>query len=58
LISLYEQVPMVVLPNDYGGKAGSVAEHWCETKDNLKPELLIFTAGSFQCIQKMHHKAY
>jgi len=49
---------MVVLPNDYGGKAGSVAEHWCETKDNLKPELLIFTAGSFQCIQKMHHKAY
>jgi len=34
--SLYEQVPNEVLPTDYGGKAGSVAEHWGETEDNVK----------------------
>jgi len=58
LTSLYEQVPKDVLPTDYGGKAGSLAEHCGETKDNLKSEIIIFTAGSFQCVQKMHHRAY
>ena len=32
LTSLYEQVPKEFLPTDYGGKAGSVAEPWGETK--------------------------
>jgi hypothetical protein len=26
--SFYEQVPKEALPTEYGGKAGSVAEHW------------------------------
>jgi len=26
--SLYEQVPKKILPIEYGGEAGSVAEHW------------------------------
>ena len=29
--SFYEQVPKEVLPTDYGGKDGSVAEHWGES---------------------------
>ena len=30
--SFYEQVPKENLPIEYGGKAGTVAEHWGETK--------------------------
>ena len=26
--SFYEQVPKKILPNEYGGAAGSVADHW------------------------------
>ena len=26
--SFYEQVPKKILPNEYGGEAGSVADHW------------------------------
>ena len=26
--SFYEQVPKEILPREYGGAAGSVAEHW------------------------------
>ena len=28
--SLYEQVPKEILPTEYGGNAGTVAEHWGE----------------------------
>jgi len=28
LSSFYEQVPKEILPTEYGGEAGSVAEHW------------------------------
>jgi len=26
--TLHEQVPKEILPTEYGGNAGSVAEHW------------------------------
>jgi len=26
--SFYEQVPKEILPTEYGGEVGSVAEHW------------------------------
>ena len=29
--SFYEQVPKDILPTEYGGEAGSVAEHWGKT---------------------------
>ena len=41
-ISLYEQVPKEVLPTEYGGKAGSVTEHWGESKHHDKPETVQF----------------
>jgi len=40
LTSLCEQVPKEVLPTDYGGKAGSVAEHWGEIKYYVITEML------------------
>jgi len=38
--SLYEQVPKECLPTEYGGNAGSVAEHWGESKHHDKPEIV------------------
>jgi len=35
LTSFYEQVPKEVLPTEYGGEGGTVAEHWGETCKNL-----------------------
>jgi len=36
LTSFYEQVPKEVLPTEYGGEGGSVAENWGEsTKQNF-----------------------
>jgi len=35
LTSFYEQVPKEVLPTEYGGKAGSIAEHWGMTYDDF-----------------------
>ena len=40
--SLYEQVPKEILPTEYGGNAGSVAEHWGESKHHDKPEIVQF----------------
>jgi len=39
LTSFYEQVPKEVLPTEYGGEAGSVAENWGESskKHVLRP---------------------
>jgi hypothetical protein len=34
LTSFYEQVPKEVLPTEYGGKAGSVAENWGESRNS------------------------
>jgi hypothetical protein len=34
--SFYEQVPKECLPNEYGGKAGTVAEHWDLWKERLQ----------------------
>jgi hypothetical protein len=34
--SFYEQVPKEVLPIEYGGKAGTVAEHWDHWKERIK----------------------
>jgi len=39
---LYEQVPKGVLHTEYGSKAGSVAEHWGESKHHEKPEMVQF----------------
>jgi hypothetical protein len=30
LTSFYEQVPKEILPTEYGGEAGSIAENWGE----------------------------
>ena len=49
--TLHEQVPKEILPTEYGGNAGSVAEHWGESKHHDKS-----TADAFQCTYKMHHK--
>jgi len=48
-ISFYEQVPNEVLPVEYGGKAGTVAEH-------IKTKMIFFkfTAGSFNCVKQMN----
>jgi len=35
LTSFYKQVPKEVLPTEYGGKAGSVAEHWGESSKSF-----------------------
>jgi hypothetical protein len=35
LTSFYEQVPKEVLPTEYGGKAGSIAENWGMTYDDF-----------------------
>jgi len=35
LTSFYEGVPKEVLPTDYGGEGGSVAEHWGESCKNF-----------------------
>jgi len=35
LTSFYEQVPKKVLPTELGGKDGSVAEHWGESRKIL-----------------------
>jgi hypothetical protein len=35
LKSFYEQVPKEVLPTEYGGTAGSVAEHWGQSSNNF-----------------------
>ena len=40
--SFYEQVPKEVLPTEYGGKAGTVAEHWGESKHHDKKEIVQF----------------
>jgi len=33
LTSFYEQVPKKVLPTEYGGEGGSVAENWGESRE-------------------------
>ena len=38
--SFHEQLPKEVLPTEYGGKDGSVAEHWGESKDHEKHEIV------------------
>jgi len=49
--SFYEKVPKEVLPIEYGGKAGTVAEHWGESKYYKKnPKLYHFIAGTFQWV--------
>jgi len=40
--SFYEQVPKEALPIEYGGKAGRVAEHWGESKQYKKHEIVKF----------------
>jgi len=40
--SLYEQVPKEVLPIEYGGKAGTVAENWGESKQHDKNDIVQF----------------
>jgi hypothetical protein len=40
--SFYEQVPKECLPNEYGGKAGTVAEHWDLWKERLQTYSDIF----------------
>jgi len=40
--TFYEQVPKEVLPNEYGGEAGRVAEHWGEYKHHDKNEIVQF----------------
>jgi len=40
--SLYEQVPKECLPTEYGGNAGSVAEHWGESKHHYKIKIVQF----------------
>jgi len=35
LTSFYEQVPKKVLPTEYGGEGGSVAENWGESIKNI-----------------------
>jgi len=40
--SFYEQVPKELLPTEYGGNAGTVAEHWGESKHHNNPEILQF----------------
>jgi len=42
LTSLYEQVPKEVLPIEYGGKAGTLAENWGESKHHDKNEIVQF----------------
>ena len=37
---MYEQVPKECLPTEYGGNAGSVAEHWGESKYHDKIKIL------------------
>jgi len=34
LTSFYEQVPKELLPTEYGGEVGTVAEHWGEPCKN------------------------
>ena len=50
--SFYEQVPKEILPTEYGGEVGSVAEHWgradCDfflSLENL--ETLLRTGNAF-----------
>jgi len=38
--SFYEKVPKECLPTEYGGNAGSVAEHWGESTHHDKPEIV------------------
>jgi len=38
--SLYQQVPKECLPTECGGNAGSVAEHWGESKHHDKHEIV------------------
>jgi len=45
--SFYEQVPNEVLPTEYGGKAGTVAEHWGESKYHDEKEIVQFYCRSF-----------
>jgi len=40
--SFHEKVPKEVLPTDYGGEAGSVAEHWGESKRHDRNEIVQF----------------
>ena len=56
--SFYEQVPKEVLPTDYGGKAGSVAEYWGETEDNIKPEMVHFLQAHFNPYNKCTSNYY
>jgi hypothetical protein len=48
LTSFYEQVPKEVLPTEYGGEAGSIAENWGESSevfifyDHETPEIIHF----------------
>jgi len=54
--SFYEQVPKEVLPIEYGGEAGSVAEQWGETKYYRKPEYLQFYCRFISMRLKMNLK--
>jgi hypothetical protein len=52
LTSFYEKVPKEILPNEYGGEAGSVAEHWGMTDDDFicrskNPEHIMLIGTSF-----------
>jgi len=40
--SFYEQFPKECLPLEYGGKAGTVAEHWGESKHHDKNDTVQF----------------
>jgi len=56
--SFYEQVPKEVLPIEYGGEAGTVAEHWVETKYYKKPEILQFYCRFISMRLKMNLKIF
>jgi len=58
LTSLYEQVPKEVLPIEYGGKAGTLAENWGELNIMTKMKLYNFTAGLFNAFGKCTSKYY
>ena len=54
--SFYEQVPKECLPNEYGGGAGTVAEHWGESKYYRKTEYLQFYCRFISMRLKMNLK--